>query len=40
MFCHICLTESVKGQIGRLKLCLSCFEKVKKHWDKEDVKRY
>jgi len=40
MFCHVCLTESVKGEIGSLKLCNECFDKIKEFWDKEDVKRY
>ena len=40
MFCHICLSGAVKGEIGRLKLCNECFDKIKKYWDKEDVKRY
>ncbi len=40
MFCHICLSEAVRGEIGNLKLCNECFDKIREFWDKEDVKRY
>ena len=40
MFCHICLSEAVRGEICNLKLCNEGFDKIREFWDKEDVKRY
>jgi len=40
MFCHICLSEKVKGEIDQLKLCSDCMKKIEKYWDKDDVNRY
>ena len=40
MICHICLSEKVKGKVGRLELCDDCMKKIAKCWDEKDVKRY
>ena len=40
MFCHICLSEKVKGEVDRLKLCGDCLNKIKEYWDETKVKRY
>jgi hypothetical protein len=40
MFCHICLSEKVRGEIGRLKLCEECLNKIREYWDETEVKRY
>ena len=40
MFCHICLSEKVRGEINELKLCADCLKKIEKYWDSNDVKRY
>lgn len=40
MFCHICLSEKVRGEVGRLKLCAECMDKIGKYWDETEVKKY
>ena len=40
MMCNICLSEKVKGEIDRLKLCAECLKKIEKYWDETEVKRY
>ena len=40
MFCHVCLSEKVRGEINELKLCADCLKKIEKCWDSNDVKRY
>ena len=39
-FCNICLSEKVRGEIGKLILCADCLKKVEKYWDETEVKRY
>ena len=33
MICHVCLSEKVKGEIGKLRLCDECLNKIAKYWD-------
>ena len=40
MFCHVCLSEKVRGEIDQLVLCDECIKKIEKYWDKDDVNRY
>ena len=40
MFCHICLSEKVRGEIDELKLCNECMKKIERYWDETEVKRY
>lgn len=39
-FCMICLKESVRGEIDRLKLCKECLIKIGKYWNENEVKKY
>ena len=40
MFCYVCLSEKVRGEIGNLILCGECLKKIEKYWDETEVKRY
>ena len=40
MICNVCLSEKVRGEIDRLKLCEDCLKKIEKYWDENEVKRY
>ena len=40
MICNICLSEKVRGEIGKLTLCADCLKKIEKYWDETEVKRY
>ena len=39
-YCMICLKESVKGEIDKLKLCMDCFNNIKGSWDEKQVNKY
>ena len=40
LMCDICLSEKVRGEIDRLKLCADCLKKIEKYWDEDEVKKY
>ena len=40
MFCNVCLSEKVRGEIGNLRLCRECIKKIEKYWDETEVKKY
>ena len=40
IFCHVCLSEKVRGEIDQLVLCDECLKKIEKHWDSDEIKRY
>ena len=40
MICNICLSEDIAGEVDRLHLCKDCLKKVRKYWEKSNVKEY
>ena len=40
MFCNICLSEKVRGEVDKLKLCNECMKKIERYWDETEVKKY
>ena len=40
IFCNICLSEKVRGEVDKLTLCADCLKKIEKCWDESEVKRF